>query len=105
MDARSNSGAARILCVESDVAVRESRCAILKYSGYDAASASPHLAEIVLRSQKFDLIVLSWLRDPDLHRIINVSDGAEVLVLDCLTMPSELLSLIAQRLNRRQRRA
>jgi hypothetical protein len=105
MDARSNSGAARILCVESDVAVRESRCAVLKSSGYDVASASPHLAEIVLRSQKFDLIVLSWLRDSDLHRIINVSDGAEVLVLDCLTMPSELLSLIAQRLNRHERRA
>ena len=105
MDARSNFGAAKILCVESDVAVREGRCAVLKYSGYDAASASPQVAEILLRSQKFDLIALSSLSDSDLHRVINLSDGAEVLVLDGLTMPSKLLSLVAQRLNRHQRRA
>jgi DNA-binding response OmpR family regulator len=96
---------AKILCVEADVAVLESRCAVLKYSGYDASSASPQLAEIVLRSRKFDLIVLSRLRDSDLHRIVSLADGAEVLVLDGLTTPSELLSLVAQRLNGHQRRA
>jgi DNA-binding response OmpR family regulator len=90
--------AAKILCVEADEAVLESRCAVLKYSGYDAVSASPQLAEIVLRGHKFDLILLSWLRDYDLQRIINLADGAEVLVLDGLTMPAELLSLVAQRL-------
>jgi CheY-like chemotaxis protein len=105
MDTRRHFRAAKILCVESDVAVRESRCAVLKYSGYDSASASPHLAETVLRSQRFDLIVLSSLRNSDLHRITNLSDGAEVLALDGLTLPSELLSLVAQRLNRHQRRA
>jgi hypothetical protein len=97
--------AAKILCVEAHVAVLESRCGVLKTSGYDVASASPQLAEIVLRSQKFDLIVASRLSDSDLHRIINLSDGAEVLVLEDLTIPSELLSLVAQRLNRRQRSA
>jgi hypothetical protein len=101
----SNLGAAKILCVELDLFVLESRCAVLKYSGYDTASASPHLAEIMLRCQKFDLIVLSRLSDSDLHRIINFADGADLLVLDGFTRPSELLSLVAQRLNRRQRRA
>jgi hypothetical protein len=71
-------GAAKILCVEPDVAVLETRCAVLNVSGYNAAPASPHLAEIVLRSQKFDLIVLSALGDSDLLRIINFADGAEV---------------------------
>jgi hypothetical protein len=85
MDARSNSGAARILCVESDLALLESRCAVLKCSGQDAHSASPHLAEILLRSQRFDLIVISKLSDFVLHRIINLSDGADVLVLDVST--------------------
>ena len=66
----SNFGAAKILCVESDVAVLESRCAVLKFSGYDAASATPRVAEIVLRSQKFDLVVVSRLGDSDLHRVI-----------------------------------
>jgi hypothetical protein len=105
MDARPNFGAAKILCVELDVAVLESRCAVLKYSGYDAASTSPQLADIVLRSHKFDLIVVSSLKDSALQRIVNLSDSADVLVLDFLTMPSELLSLVAQRLNRHQRRA
>jgi hypothetical protein len=105
MEATSNSGAAKILCVEHDGAVLESQCAVLKYSGYDAASASPKLAEIVLRSQKFDLIVLSRLIDSDLRRIISFAGGADVLVRDGLTSPSELLSLVALRLNRRQRRA
>jgi hypothetical protein len=105
MVATSNFGADRILCVEPDVNVLESRCAVLKYSGYNAASASPKLAEIVLRSQKYLLIVLSALSDFDLQRIINLADGANVLVLDGPTFPSELLRLVAQRLNRRQRRA
>jgi DNA-binding response OmpR family regulator len=98
-------GAAKILCVELDATVLESRCAVLKVSGYDAASASPQLADIMLRSQKFDLLVLSRLSDSDLQRIVNLSDGAEVLVLKEITFPSELLSLVAQRLNRHQRRA
>ena len=100
----SNLKAAKILCVELDVTVLESRCAVLKVSGYDAASASPQLAEIVLRGQKFDLLVLSSLSDSDLHRIVNMADGAEVLVLEEFTLPSELLSLVAQRLSGHQRR-
>jgi hypothetical protein len=98
-------GAAKILCVELDFTVLESRCAVLKYSGYDATPASPRVAEIALRSQKFDLLVISSLSDSDLHRIVNLSDGANVLVLDQFTLPSKLLSLVAQRLSRHHRRA
>jgi hypothetical protein len=105
METRSDSGAAKILCVEQDGLVLETRCAVLKHSGYDAASASPHVAEIVLRSRKFDLIVVSSLGDFDLHRINNFADGADVLVLEEFIFPSELLFLVAERLNRRQRRA
>jgi hypothetical protein len=88
-------GAAKILCIEPYLPVLESRCAILKYSGYDAVSASPHLAEIVLRGQNFDLIVLSNLSDSDLYKITNLADGANVLVLYEITLPLELLSLVA----------
>jgi hypothetical protein len=105
MDATSNSGAAKILCIERDMAVLQGRCTVLKNAGYDASSVSPKLGEVLLRSQKFDMIVLPRLGDFDLHRIINFADGAEVLVLDGFTSPSELLSLVAQRLNRRQRKA
>jgi hypothetical protein len=99
MDTRSNCGADKILCVELDFTLLETRCAVLKYLGYDATPATPQVAEIALRSQKFDLIVLSGLREFEQHRIINLSDGAEVLVLDGFTMPRELLSLVAQRLD------
>jgi DNA-binding response OmpR family regulator len=100
-----NYGAAKILCVEPNLGVLESRCAILKMSGYESISALPDVAEIALRSQKFDLVILSRLSDSDLHRIVNLSDGADVLVLEELTVPSELLSLVGERLNRQRRRA
>lgn len=103
MDARISFGAAKILCVEDDAAILESRCAVLKYSGYDAASATPQLADVVLRRHRFDLIVVSSVGDFVLHRIIGLSDGAEVLVLDGFIMPSELLSLVEQRLSLREK--
>lgn len=93
----------KILCVEVDSILRENRCAVLRASSYDTLSASPQLAEILLRSRRFDLIVLSSLNDHDLQRILNFSDGAEVLVLDEFLMPAELLTLVAQRLNRQRR--
>ena len=103
--ARSNFGVAKILCVELDVGLLKSRCAVLKYAGYDVASGSPQVAEFMLRCQKFDLIVLSKLSDFELNRIINFADGADLLVLDVFTSPLELLSLVEQRLTRAQRRA
>jgi hypothetical protein len=104
MDA-SDFGAAKILCVEHDRAVLETRCAVLKYSGYDSVSVSPHGAEVVLSSRKFDLIVLSGLSEFEQHRILNLADGAQVLVLDMLILPDDLLALIAETLNGTQRRA
>ncbi len=93
----------KILCVEPHMGLLESRCAVLKYSGYDVASASPQLAETLLRSRKFDLLVVSSLKESDLLRVINLSDGATVLVLEAITMPAELLSLVAAKLSRRRR--
>ena len=90
----------RILCIEPDLALLESRCAVLKCSGFDACSASPHLAEVLLRSQTFDLLVVSSLNERDFHSVVNLSDSAEVLILDGITMPSELLALVTQRMNR-----
>jgi CheY-like chemotaxis protein len=95
--------APKILCVEHDPAVLESRCAVLKHSGCDASSASPQLAEVLLRSRKFDLLVISSLNDRDLQRVVNLCDGAEVLVLEEITLPSELLAMVAEKLGRTRR--
>ena len=102
---RAHYGAPKILCVEADLAVRESRCAVLNESGYDATASSSQLAEIVLRIQKFDLIVLSATSECDWHRTLNLADGADALFLDGLTMPLEVLWLVAKRLSRLQQRA
>lgn len=93
----------KILCVEPDVPVLQSRCAVLKSSGYDVESASPKSAEIVLRGRKFDLLIISSSSGVDLQRVINLSDGAEVLVLDGFTAPSQLLFLVTERLGRQRR--
>ena len=93
---------ASILCVEPDEIVLESRCAVLKSINYNPVSASPRAAEVILRAQKFVLIVFSNLSDWDVQHIVSLADGAEVLVLDGLTMPSELLTLVSQRLNRQR---
>ena len=70
------------------MALLESRSAVLKYSSSDTASASPQVAEVMLRRQKFYLIPPSSLYDHDLKRIVDLSDGAELLVLDEFVMDS-----------------
>jgi DNA-binding response OmpR family regulator len=103
MDSRVDGGAAKILCVEHDERLLKGRCDVLKYAGYDVASASPQVAQIMLRSRKFDLIVISKLSEFDMYRVINLADGADVLVLNRLTTPPELLSLVAERLDRQRK--
>ena len=101
-----NIGAAKILCVESHSSKLESRCAVLKHAGYDVWSAEPRVAEIALRSRKFDLVVVSELSDHEMHRVINFSDGADVLVVDeGPIVPSVFILLVQERLARRQLRA
>jgi hypothetical protein len=50
-------------------------------------------------SINFDLIVLSKVSDYEQYRILNVANGAQVLVLDGFTVPTEFLSLVAERLS------
>jgi hypothetical protein len=62
------------------------------------------MAESTLRARKFDLIVLSKLSGHEENPILNVADGADVLVLDGSTRPTELLSLVSERLQSRRNR-
>jgi CheY-like chemotaxis protein len=87
-----------ILCVESDQSVLRSRCAALQSSGYEATAASPQLAEILLTYRKFDLLVVSRASAYEIDRLVNVSDGAQILVLNELATPVDLLNLVAARL-------
>jgi hypothetical protein len=96
------NAAPTILCVDPDLPILETRCAVLRTSGYDAIGAPPQLAEIVLSGRKFDLVILSNLSDYQRDQITNLADGAQLLVLgEGVTMPLELLDLVAERLPQR----
>jgi DNA-binding response OmpR family regulator len=91
-----------ILCVESDDSLRASRCAVLESAGYHSVSASPKVATTLLSGQKFDLVVLSGLNDFDLQRIVNLADGAEILVLTGFIKPPALIDLVAEKIRHYQ---
>jgi DNA-binding response OmpR family regulator len=89
----------RILCVEPDPLVLETRCSVLKLSGYDTSAASIQVAESLLARQTFDLIVVSSrLRDTDKRRIFDAARGTRIMMLVGSVMPSELLSKVSERL-------
>ena len=94
--------AEHILCVDDEQVHRESRCAALESSGYHSVSASTKFAEILLSYQKFDLVVLSVADDWELNRLINLADGADILVLSESTMLADLPSIVAERLHHRR---
>jgi CheY-like chemotaxis protein len=89
-----------VLCVEDDRNIRESRCMQLESFGYHSVSASPRFAEILLLYKRFDLVVLSVADDHDLNRIINLAEGADILVLSEFGNPDDLPSMVADRLRR-----
>ncbi len=49
----------RLLCVGKELDFLQIRCAVLRQSGYDAKSATVTEAEILLRVEEFDLIIVS----------------------------------------------
>ena len=87
-----------ILCVESDEALRKSRCEVLGTAGYTAVSATPQTAPMILSDRTFDLIVTSGLSEAELGQIYERSNGAEVLSLNESALPTLLLFLVDEQL-------
>jgi DNA-binding response OmpR family regulator len=78
----------------------ESRCSVLVYFGYNAVAATLQEARSMLRSQAFDLIILSaTLSDEEKSRIATAAGKkARLLQLSAMTKPPALLTDVAQRL-------
>ena|SRR5882757_7258310 len=95
-----SSSEPRILCVENDPMLGETRCSVLVNSGYDAVTATLQEARSMLRSQAFDLIILSaTLSDEEKARITTAAGNkARLLQLSLMTEPPVLLTDVAQRL-------
>ncbi len=90
----------RLLCVGKDPALLRTRCAVLHQSGYDAQSANVAELEILLLTEKFDLIIVSaFLADWEKGRILAASGVMPTLVLRRLTLAPELLSEVERMLS------
>jgi hypothetical protein len=86
---------ARLLCVGKDPALLQTRCAVLCRHGYDSTSATVAEAEIPLRTEEFDLVVVSaFLSGFEKDRVISAAGEIPTLVLEGLTLASELLAQV-----------
>jgi hypothetical protein len=91
---------ARILCIGKDPGLLRSRCAVLAHGGYNAQAVMFAEAESRLRTDSFDLIILSAiLNDEERQQIIaQVGDPTRILILKKLIFASELLAEVERRL-------
>lgn len=95
------SRGARLLCVGKELDFLHIRCAVLKQSGYDSKSATVKEAEILLRTEDFDLVIVSaFSSQEERDRVISAAGETPILVLDGLTLPQELLAQVERRLAR-----
>jgi hypothetical protein len=84
---------ARLLCVGNGVDHLQTRCAVLGSAGYDAKSAALPEAETLLRTEEFDLIIVSaWLEEWEKGQILKAAGKTQALVLTELTLADKLLA-------------
>jgi hypothetical protein len=90
----------RILCIGVDESLLRTRCAVLARIGHEALCTLFADAEGILRSERFDLIVVSaFLNAEEKAELIAIVDGkTPTIVLEGLTMAPELLTLVESRL-------
>ncbi len=91
---------ARILCIGKDSGLLRSRCAILTHAGYHAQAVMFAEAESLLRTEEFDLIILSAILSGEERDHISgfIGGTVPILTLKKLTFASELLAETEQRL-------
>ena len=90
---------ARILCVGDDADLLLTRCAVLGKAGYESRSATVSEAGILLRTERYDLVIVSaFLSLHERHRTVSGVGDGPVLVLNGLTLAPELLALVEARL-------
>jgi len=90
---------ARLLCVGNGVDHLQTRCAVLGSAGYDAKSAAPLEAEILLRTEEFDLVIVSaWLSEWEKGKILATAGKTPALVLTEFTLADKLLGQVERML-------
>jgi DNA-binding response OmpR family regulator len=90
---------ARLLCTGNEADLLQSRCAVLRHAGYDAQRATLAEAEILLGTEKYDLVIISaGLSEWDRGRILSAAGKTPTYVLRGLTLVPELLAQAEQML-------
>ena len=96
-----SSRPARLLCVGNSGDHLETRCAVLGSAGYDAKSAVLPEAETLLRTDEFDLVIVSaWLEERERERILAAAGKTPALILSELTLAEKLLAQVERLLGR-----
>jgi DNA-binding response OmpR family regulator len=87
----------RVLTVGTDVDLLETRQALLASRGYDPLIATLEDVDEKLRSDRFDLVILSATLSQEEKRDIQAKlpAGTRPLLLETLVWPEELLHLVA----------
>lgn len=86
---------ARLLCIGNEPKLLQTRCAVLRHCGYDAQTATLPEAEILLRTEEFDLIIVSaCLSEWERGRILSVAGKTPTYVLPGLMLAREMLAQV-----------
>jgi len=84
---------ARLLCAGNELDHLQRRCAVLGANGYDAKSATVAEAEILLRTEEFDLVIVSaFLSQEEQGSTISAAGDTPTVVLKGLTFAPQLLA-------------
>ena len=85
----------RLLCVGEELELLELRCAVLRRDGYDAMSTTVPESETILRTEYFDLVIVSaGLPEWENEKIVASAGKTPALVLTKLTLPVDLLDQV-----------
>ena len=88
---------ARLLCVGSDVDLLRTRCDVLETAGHIASSVSVREAGTLLRTHRFDLIIVSaWLEEEEKAGLFMSAAKTPTLVLTGLTLAQDLLGQVKE---------
>jgi hypothetical protein len=85
----------RLLCTGNEAELLQSRCAVLRYAGYDAQAATLPEAEILLRAGKCELVIISaHLSEWERGRIISAAGKTATYVLRGLKLAPDLVAQV-----------
>jgi hypothetical protein len=93
------SSSFRILCIGDNPHLLELRCAVLAHMGYAAKTVYIAEAYDQMWSVKFDLVIMtSRLAEEHSDLYAAIAAGTQVLLLNGVTFPAQLLAAVAEKL-------